>query len=305
MYERADQSRWHGRLDSSEDRRFFRQFQVVQFGDAQAPLLTSDVSILGYAVDKGVELNKGRKGAVEGPVVIRQAFAGLPVVDERTIVDYGDVTHTSAALETTQQEYGALAARVMKQSRFTFLIGGGHDIAYAHYLALKENHPHSRIGLINIDAHFDNRTEDFSTSGTTFKQVAAEADYLTIGVQPGGNTKGLFDEADAAGAQYVCADEVMRELPVETIQQFIDAHDVILLTLCMDVIDSAFAPGVSAPAVLGLTPHVVMQLLQHITASHKVTALSIAEMNPIYDVDQRTAKLIAHLMHRIIYSNDQ
>lgn len=305
MYQQADQSLWTGRLDSSDDKRFFRHFQTVQFADAEDALMNADVSLLGYAVDKGVELNKGRTGAADGPTVIRQAFSGLPALNEMTMVDYGDVTHSSDALSTTQETYASLAAQVIARSHFTFLIGGGHDIAYAHYSALKKNHPDSRIGLINIDAHFDNRAEDYPTSGTTFKQIAGEADYLTIGVQSGGNTQGLFDEADSAGAHYVLADDVMRELPVDKIQQFIDAHDVILLTLCMDVIDSAYAPGVSAPAVLGLTPHVVLQLLQLITSSDKVSSLSIAEMNPVYDIDNRTAKLIAHFMHRIIYSNDQ
>lgn len=304
MYNKADQSLWNGRLDNEHDKEFFRHFQVVSMADAEA-VSQQDVSILGYAVDKGVELNKGRVGAAEGPDAIRKAFAGLPLLEDIMLADYGDVRHHADTLIETQKEYAEIAAKVIKESRMTFLIGGGHDIAYAHYLALKINHPNKRMGLINIDAHFDNRTEDYSTSGTTFKQVAAEADYLTIGVQPGGNTRGLFKEAERAGASYILADEVMTELPVKTIQQFIDDHDVILLTLCMDVIDSAFAPGVSAPAVLGLTPHVVMQLLQLITESNKVNALSIAEMNPQYDIDQRTAKLVAHLMHRVIYSNFQ
>lgn len=69
----------------------------------------------------------------------------------------------------------------------------------------------------------------------------------------------------------------------------------------MDVIDSAYAPGVSAPAVFGLTPFQVNTVLQTVMKSEKVNNFSIAEMNPKYDIDQRTAKLIAQIMHRTIF----
>ena len=52
-----------------------------------------------------------------------------------------------------------------------------------------------------------------------------------------------------------------------------------MFTICMDVIDSAFAPGVSAPAVLGLYPHTVLELAKRIIPSDKVSSVSIAEMN--------------------------
>ena len=45
------------------------------------------------------------------------------------------------------------------------------------------------------------------------------------------------------------------------IERFIHNHDTVMFTICMDVVDSAFAPGVSAPAVLGIYPHTVSNLL--------------------------------------------
>ena len=66
--------------------------------------MPSGVGILGYAVDKGVALNKGRIGAKEGPDAIKQAFAGLPDLNQcKTLVDYGNVYHDREELIDTQK----------------------------------------------------------------------------------------------------------------------------------------------------------------------------------------------------------
>ena len=53
--------------------------------------------------------------------------------------------------------------------------------------------------------------------------------------------------------------------------------------------------------MLGLTPYTVLDLARRILESPKVTSVSIAETNPKYDVDQRTAKLVAHLLSHFIH----
>lgn len=81
MYKLAQRELWKGRIDSEQDSAQFRHFQTIHFGDInEAPSGSRQgIGILGYAVDKGVELNKGRIGAKEGPNAIKQAFANLPV----------------------------------------------------------------------------------------------------------------------------------------------------------------------------------------------------------------------------------
>ena len=57
----------------------------------------------------------------------------------------------------------------------------------------------------------------------------------------------------------------IRYLPIkDMIERFIHNHDTVMFTICMDVVDSAFAPGVSAPAVLGIYPHTVFELAKRV-----------------------------------------
>ena len=173
-------------------------------------------------------------------------------------------------------------------------------------MGTREAYPEASIGVINIDAHFDTREAEGSTSGTSFRQILEQdenVDYLVLGIQQGGNTQALFDYAETKGIGYVYSEELLHQIspPIkDKVERFIHDHDVIMFTICMDVIDSAFAPGVSANGVLGLFPHVVLELSKRIIPNEKVSTISIAETNPKYDVDNRTAKLSANFFHHFI-----
>ncbi|RIP20891.1 formimidoylglutamase, partial [Staphylococcus gallinarum] len=197
--------------------------------------------------------------AKEGPYTIKKTFANLPVIRQCNVYDYGNVEHNHDRLEETQQEFAHYVAKSIKKHNQTFLLGGGHDIAYAQYLGTREAYPDASIGVINIDAHFDTREESGSTSGTSFRQILEEdenTDYLVLGIQQGGNTRALFDYAETKGIGYVYSEELLHQIspPIkDKVERFVHDHDVIMFTICMDVIDSAFAPGVSANGVLGLS----------------------------------------------------
>src|SRR5699024_9628262 len=133
-----------------------------------------------------------------------------------------------------------------------FKKGGGHDLAYAHYLGVSEALLYASLRDMNIDAHFDTRLELQSTSGTVFRHILErdqKPDYMVVGIQQSGNTQGLFHYAEEKDIGFVYADELLHQIspPIkDKVERFIHDHDVIMFTICMDVIDSAFAPGVSA-----------------------------------------------------------
>lgn len=78
-------------------------------------------------------------------------------------------------------------------------IGGGHDIAYAQYLATRHIYPDASIGIINIDSHFETRADVQSNSGTMFRQILEKddnIDYLVLGLSQGRNTRSLYEYAE-------------------------------------------------------------------------------------------------------------
>src|SRR5690606_13952194 len=86
------------------------------------------------------------------------------------------------------------------------------------------------------------------------------------------------------------------------LNDFLDQVDFLYVTIDMDGFSSAYAPGVSSPYPTGYAPAIVFEILQLIINSKKLISLDIAEMNPVYDVDNQTAKLAAALVHFVIHT---
>lgn len=105
-----------------------------------------------------------------------------------------------------------------------------------------------------------------------------------------GNTDSLFQQAHALNVQYLTAEEIYANSlawHLAFLDDFMLNLDHIYLTICLDVLAEAFAPGVSAPQPLGLTPWQVLPLLKYIIQSGKVVSFDIAELSPPLDQEQK------------------
>ncbi len=292
---------WQGRYDG-DDILHHRIFQRVTTADtAVSP---GDFVMHGFAVDEGVRRNKGRVGAAEAPDIIRKSMSNFPVIrPEFRLIDKGNIFCENTNLEKAQQDLANATANALTKNAKSVVLGGGHEVTFAHYSGVRKAFPNQKIGIINIDAHFDNRENDKPTSGTGFRQIADEGEIhsLHIGIQRNSNTLKLFDTAHQTGMKYILADELFFEnLPSVylKIDELSDSVDILYLTICMDVFNAAIAPGVSAPASNGIFADAAfMHFYRHILRNDKLVALDVAEVNPTYDSQDRTARLAASLVN--------
>ncbi|WP_415329441.1 formimidoylglutamase [Chryseobacterium sp. MMS23-Vi53] len=297
---------WQGRLDG-EELLYHRIFQRVKEENNYDAISTNDFVLHGFAVDEGVKRNKGRQGAKDAPDMIRKNMANFPViVPDFSLLDFGNITCDDGNLENTQNDLAKRVSKVLLKGGKSLVLSGGHEVTYAHYLGVKTAFPEQKIGIINIDAHFDNRQpeqEVGASSGTGFWQIAQEGEIhsLHIGIQRNSNTLKLFDTAHQYGMKYILADELFFEnLPsiYERIDELLNNVDYVYLTICMDVFNASIAPGVSAAAYNGIFADATfMHFYRHILKNEKLLALDVAEVNPLFDVQDRTARLAACLMN--------
>lgn len=297
---------WQGRLDG-EELLYHRIFQRVREENNYDLISTKDFVLHGFAVDEGVKRNKGREGAKDAPDAIRKNMVNFPVIHpDFTLIDFGNVICHGNNLEDAQNTLAKNVSKVLLKNGRSVVLGGGHEVTYAHYLGMKTAFPEQKIGIINIDAHFDNRQPESgvgASSGTGFWQIAQDAPIysLHIGIQRNSNTLKLFDTAHQYGMKYILADEIFFEnLPsiYQRINDLTESVDYLYLTLCMDVFNASIAPGVSASAYNGIFADAAfMHLYRHILKSEKLLALDVAEVNPVYDIQDRTARLAATLVN--------
>lgn len=299
---------WTGRDDGpgAEHARWHNIVQPLAPGRAPGTML------LGFASDEGVRRNLGRLGAAEGPTAFRSALAGLAVHAPTPIYDAGDVRVDGEHLEDGQQRLGRTIAYGMQQGHFPLVLGGGHEIAWASYLGINEGLGVDRsrtLGVINLDAHFDLRESAVPTSGTGFAQIAESEiaagrafHYSVIGINELGNTGKLFARAADLGVEYLTDDECRLDR-LDSVLEFVARRmsevDDVYLTIDLDVLPAAVAPGVSAPAALGVAPEVVQAVIDLIARSGKLVLADFAELNPLFDIDNRTARIGARFASRI------
>ncbi|AZA62305.1 formimidoylglutamase [Chryseobacterium indoltheticum] len=295
---------WQGRLDG-EELLHHRIFQRVKEENNYDTISTNDFVLHGFAVDEGVRRNKGRQGAKDAPDVIRKNMSNFPVIrPDFSLLDFGNITCEDGNLENTQNELAKNVSKVLLKGGKSLVLGGGHEVTFGHYRGVKTAFQEQKIGIINFDAHFDNRQPQDGvgvSSGTGFWQIAQEGEInsLHIGIQRNSNTLKLFDTAHQFGMKYILADELFFEnLPsiYERVNELAESVDFLYVTICMDVFNAAIAPGVSASAYNGIfADSAFMHLYRHILKNEKLIALDIAEVNPSFDIQDHTARLAASL----------
>lgn len=312
MYTMTDKKQWKGRIDSTTNISSFRFHQEVR----RVPINDVNVSkhpqagIVGFICDEGVRRNQGRLGAAHGPNALREALASLPWTfsEGQHVVDVGNIVCLNQALEEAQHELAEIVEILRNKNMKCIILGGGHETLYGHYLGIRASlQKDAKIGIINIDAHFDLRSYEVQpSSGTMFRQILEQdphTDYFVLGIQRYGNTKELFEKARELHVDYVLENDLTANNQMQIINQlqhFMDNHDTVLLTLCMDVLNAAFAPGVSAPSPFGLEPTTVRSIIQKVTSHPHTHSFDICEVNPSLDENGRTVKLGAYFVYEAL-----
>lgn len=296
---------WQGRTDTEDGDAGRRWHQLVNQENSQ-------FALVGLACDIGVAANKGRIGAAKGPDAIRAALANLPWHLSGSFTDAGNINATDD-LEQTQHLYAEQISQQLQQNRLVIGLGGGHEIAWGSYQGLVNAiASDNSIGIINFDAHLDLRKPaPHTSSGTPFRQIAEycqankrEFHYACLGVSKAANTPALFDYAASTNTHILLDKNCSFNNAKDCLTPMLQKIDALYVTSCLDAFPAAIAPGVSAPSALGIQPELVIEVLHWLAKSQRDLGYSwrladIAEMNPDYDIDNRTAKLAARLVFEI------
>lgn len=304
---------WTGRFDGDgpEHRRWWQA--VTPFKPGPFPAAGSagrPAVLLGFCSDAGVRRNQGRAGAAAGPAAIRGALGPLAFHLTRKVHDAGDVAVAGDALEAGQSRAGLAVSALLDAGALPVVLGGGHETAFASYLGVAGSaavRGGLSVGVLNLDAHFDLRDAQAPSSGTPFLQMARaeaaagrELAYAVVGISEPNNTAALFRTAAGLGVDYLLDEDCSAEAASAFVTAFLARVDALYLTIDLDVLPASVAPGVSAPAAYGVPLPVISAVCRQVAASGKLLHVDVAELNPEFDVDGRTAKVAARLIDTLL-----
>lgn len=271
----------------------------------------ADIVIVGCPQDEGVMRIGGRIGSAAAPEAIREQFYQLtPFNIKKSIFDIGDV-QIGSTLEETHDNLVAVIERLLRDGKRIIVLGGGNDISYPDGVAMSEVFgPKMWIG-VHIDSHLDVRISDQRNSGTPYRQLLDEGHLLPqyfyeVGYQTHFCSPVYYEYLRDNHIHRISL-ELLRsrsdadiELKEQIRQNFI-GHSTSLNTFFsfdLNVVRSADAPGTTHQSPLGLRAGEFIQLVKYAASLANTKIIEFSEVNPTYDVDNRTTKLVAIGMHR-------
>lgn len=270
----------------------------------------SEIVILGCPQDEGVARNKGRVGAALAPDAIRTQFYKLTNFGiSNVIFDLGD-TVIQKTLEETHDLHTKIVERVLLDKKRLIILGGGNDISYPDGAAMGKVFGKENWAALNIDAHFDVRADFPRNSGTPYRQLLDEKHILPenfseIGFQPQANSSVYFEYLKNLGVMTLSLEE-FQKTEFQT-SDFFNSKlsnssqlNFIFWGFDVDSVRASDAPGVSAPSVIGLMADEFIYLTGIAGSSKKTKILEFTEVNPNFDVDNKTARLVAIAMHNFL-----
>ncbi len=295
------------------------------------PNAAKDVCMLGFPMDLGA----GRRGVDMGPAAVRYAGLAAEVAElNLAFEDLGDVEvplperpETGPGAKYMKEIVAAcenLAPRVesvLDDGKFPVVVGGDHSMAMGTVTGVASHFrkKQEKIGLIWIDAHADFNTVNTSPTGNVHGMPLSA--LMGYGAQELVNIGGFSPKVPPENTVLIgirSVDDGERELVMQSGIHYyemmkIDARGMaavveealsialrdaagVHLSLDMDGIDPACAPGVGTPVAGGISMRETYLIMEMLADSGRLVSMEVAELNPILDSGNATAELACEMI---------
>lgn len=256
----------------------------------------------------------------EAPDVVRHALARFAPYDSRTGQDLGasfcvaDHANAGAIRSSTWDEaferIRSRADAAHASGRFVVALGGDHSVSWplvtSAVAATRAQHgAGGRLGVLQLDVHHDVRPLDNGPSnGTPFRGLLESGtirpdDLVQVGIHPFANRRELVEYCDEQRIRRFSLAEVAELGPQETARAALRALsgcDSIWLSVDIDVLDRAHAPGTAAALPGGLDPATLCSIVETACGDPRVIGLDVVEFDPRRDVADITAYAVANVV---------
>ncbi len=261
----------------------------------------SGLVLVGVPMDFTVSF---RPGTRSGPRRIREVSVGLeeysPALDldlrDYRFYDAGDVVLPFGHVQESLRRVEAVVSRLLDDGKFSLLLGGEHLISLGAVRQVAVKYP--SLVVLHFDAHADLREEylgkdlSHATVMRRVSEIVGAENIYQFGIRSGTGEEFAF----ARKYTHMFPNEVLA--PLQEVVPRLQGRPV-YVTLDIDVVDPAFAPGTGTPEPGGCTSAEIVAAL-HLLRELNVVGMDLVEVCPVYDQSDRTAILAAKLVRESV-----
>lgn len=273
----------------------------------------ADIVVAGIPFDTGVSY---RPGARFGPTHVREASRLLrpyhPALDVSPfevaqVADAGDVAVNPFSIDEAVDTIQAAALDLTADGRSLVTIGGDHTISLPLLRAAAERH--GPVALVHFDAHLDTWDTYFGaeyTHGTPFRRAVEEGILDTEALSHVGTRGPLYGAKDLEddrrfGFGIVTSADVYHQGVVEVVDRLRQrlGDRPVYVSIDIDVLDPAHAPGTGTPEAGGLTSRELLRILRALR-DRDIVGADVVEVSPAYDHAQMTGIAASHVVYELV-----
>ena len=274
-----------------------------------------DIAIVGIPFDAGTSF---RPGARFGPQSVRQASRHLRTnyhpnynvepFKALQVADAGDLVCNPFKIDEAIKQIEKGAYELLNKVEGLISIGGDHTIAFPLLKAINKKFK-GPVALVHFDAHLDTWDTYFGapfTHGTPFRRAREENLFLDnasmhVGIRgPLYSKDDLKNDADF-GFKIVHCDEFQSQGIDKIVKRIKDrvGDNPLYLSIDIDVLDPAFAPGTGTPEIAGMTSREMVNVLRGLSGLNLISA-DVVEVSPAYDHAEVTSLSAATIIYELI-----
>lgn len=277
---------------------------------AQRPLLTDieqldawkpDVAVIGAPFDLGTT---NRPGARFGPRSLRvdayesgsyHVGLGLEIFDHLEVVDYGDAFCPHGQVDASLANIKERVHEVASRGIVPFVIGGDHTITWPTATAVADVYGHGKVGMVHFDAHADTADTidgNLASHGTPMRRLIESGaipgvNFVQVGLRSMWPGPEVWEWMANQGMRWHLMDEIWERgfKPVldDAIAEALDGPEYLYLSIDIDALDPAYAPGTGTPEPGGLVAADLLRAVRRLGQEHQIVAMDIVEVSPAYD----------------------
>jgi agmatinase len=291
-------------------------FQKIPLVLDPSELVGADAVVFGAPMD---DFTTNRPGTRFGPREIRLGYdgggdpeawhlgLGIDPFAALTIVDHGDAEVIPGDGNASHKAIRAGVDAILQAGAVPVILGGDHSIAYPDVSAAVAHFGRDELAVVQFDTHADTATENWGVKfahGTPFRHLIAEKilrgdRLIQVGLRGYWPVSAEFEWARDSGVRWHLMDEVIDRgigSVVEDVLEEISDASTLWLSVDVDVLDPAFAPGTGTPEPGGLATRELLSAIRRLVLERGLGGMEVVEVAPPYD----TAGITAMAAHRVV-----
>ncbi len=276
----------------------------------------ADVAIVGAPMD---EMVTNRPGTRFGPRAIRMAYEGggapgtwnmdlgVDPFAELSIVDHGDAEVVPGDARANHEAIRRIVGGVARAGAIPIVLGGDHSISFPNVAGVAEHYEPGSVGIVHFDTHADTATQNWGVEwshGTPFRNLVEQNvirgnRLVQIGLRGGWPTPEIWDWMRSVGIRWHRMEEIIERgidaVVNDALAEIADAPNV-YVSVDIDVLDPAFAPGTGTPEPGGMATRELLRAVRRVVLERGMVGMDVVEVSPPYD----HAGITAQAAHRVV-----